>query len=541
MACPDKDVWMVAMQWEKDSLEHRGSFERVTPIPKDRKPIGVRWCYTFKYHPNGSIRRGQEKARLVAQGFSQREGVDFKIGEIYAPVVKLTSAQIILAYASFHDYEIMSFDVKTAFLHAKLRYFLYAKQIPGFPEADPQTVLCLLVAIYGLRQSAYEFYILLLKLLLHLGLVRSELDHSVFIGRWASPPHASIPMPSDSKPLFLIVPVHVDDGLAVTNSTPLYNWFIDQLTPDLEIIDMGPVAMYLGNRITRDRPNRKLWISQKPLLVELLQNWNMLDCTPSNVPLSQSLHKLPPPPLNSLPDIHDNDITINYQHLVGSLTYLAICTRPDISYAAMALGQYNVNPTHAHLLAAKGVLRYLAGTINYGLEYAVPSSSIPATVAPHVQACTLTDADWASDETDRKSVSGYAFYQYGCLISWSSQKQKVIASSSTEAEYYSLLYTLCEALWIRLFLTSILLPHPTPFPLLCDNQSAITLTNSDTNSPQSKHIDVRYHFIHEKIEDGTFETSWILTADMTADIFTKPLPFPAFSKHCLALGVVSIP
>jgi len=206
----------------------------------------------FKYHPDGSIWQGQEKARLVAQGFSQREGVDFRVGETYAPVVKLTSARIILAYANHHGYEIMSFDVKTAFLHAKLGYLLYAKQIPGFPEADPQTVLHLLVAIYGLQQSAYESYIFLLKLLLCLGLNCSELDHSVFIGHWTSPPLPSIPMPSDGKPLFLIVPVHVDDGLVVTNSIPLYNWFIDQLTPDLEVVDMGPVAMYLGNRITME-------------------------------------------------------------------------------------------------------------------------------------------------------------------------------------------------------------------------------------------------------------------------------------------------
>jgi len=435
----------------------------------------------------------------------------------------------------------MSFDVKTAFLHAKLSYLLYAKQIPGFPEADPDTVLRLLVALYGLRQSAYEFYTFFLKLLIRIGLSRSELDHSVFIGHWVSPPHSSISMPLTGKPLILIVPIHVDDGLVATNSTPLYLWFIDQLTPDLEIVDTRPVSMYLGERITRDRTNRKLWISQRPLLVDLLQSWNMLDCTPSNVPLSQPLHKLPPPPPNSIPDVHDDEILINYQCLVGSLTYLAICSRPDIAYAAMALGQFNAKPTRAHLLAAKGVLRYLAGTLDYGLEYAVPTSSIPPTVMPFSQGCALTDADWASDENDRKSILGYCFYTHECLISWSAQKQKIIASSSTEAEYYSLSYALREGLWIRLFLTSLQLPIPTPFPLLCDNQSAIKLANSNTSSSRSKHIDVRYHFICEKIEDGTFETSWIPTANMTADIFTKPLPFPAFSKHRSALGVVPLP
>ena len=162
--------------------------------------------------------------------------------------------------------------------------------------------------------------------------------------------------------------------------------------------------------------------------------------------------------------------------------YLAICTRPNIAYAAMALRQFNAKPTRAHLLAAKGVLQYLAGTLNYGLKYAVPTSSIPPTVAPFTQACALTDADWASDENDRKSISGYCFYMHGCLISWSAQKQKIIASSSTEAEYYALSYALREGLWIRLFLTSLQMPIPTPFPLLCDNQSAIKLANSNTSS-----------------------------------------------------------
>lgn len=541
MARPDKNVWIAAMQCEKDSLEERGSFERVTPIPKGRKAIGVRWCFTHKYNPDGSIRRGKEKARLVAQGFTQREGVDFKIGETYAPVVKLTSVRLILAYAKYHNSHIMSFNVKTTFLHARLGYLIYVRQIPGYPEPDPLTVLHLLVAIYGLRQSAYEFYMLLIKLLLHIGLVRSELDHAVFIGRWTSSPDPSVPMPEDGSPLFIIVPVHVDDGLAVTNSIPLYEWFIECLSADLEVVDMGPVSMYLRNRITQDRATRTLWISQRPLLVELLQTWNMLDCTPTNTPLSQPLHKLPTPSSNSLHNIKDDDIKINFQRLVGSFIYLAICTRPDIAYAAMALGQYNANPTRAHLLTAKGVLRYLAGTLDYGLRFTVPPLDIPSSVSPFIQNCALTNTDWASDETDRKSISGYCFYHLGALVSWSSQKQKVVASSSTEAEYYSLSYALREGLWMRLFLASLNFSFPAPFPMLCDNQSTLKMANTDTSSSRSKHINVRYHFIREKVADGTFETAWIPTADMIADIFTKPLPFPLFSHHHTSLGVVLIP
>ena len=152
-------------------------------LPPGQKAVGVRWTYDYKYNPDGTIIWGKEKARLVAQGFSQRPE-DFD--ETYAPVVKLTgsSVRILLAYANQHNLEIMSFDVKTAFLHAHLPYDIFVKQIPGFPEADVSTVLRLLVALYGLKQSSYEWYKLLSSTLATLGLLRCEADHAVFIGRW---------------------------------------------------------------------------------------------------------------------------------------------------------------------------------------------------------------------------------------------------------------------------------------------------------------------------------------------------------------------
>jgi len=178
LAHPDADVWCAAMCRELDSLEERNSFEWMT-LPSDRKAIGLRWCFTYKFHPDSSIIRGKEKARLVAQGFSQWPE-DY--GSTYSPVAKITSIHIALAYVAHHDLEIMSFDVKTAFLHAKLSTIIFCKQIPGFPEADSSTVLRLLVALYGLRQSSYKFYMLLHCLMTCLGMMRCEVDHAVFYG-----------------------------------------------------------------------------------------------------------------------------------------------------------------------------------------------------------------------------------------------------------------------------------------------------------------------------------------------------------------------
>jgi len=157
LACPDADVWQAAMCRELDSLEEHHAFEWTT-LPSDRKAIGLRWCFAYKFHLDGTIIKGKDKAQLVAQGFSQRPE-DY--GSTYSPVVKITSICIALAFAVHNDFEIMSFDVKTAFLHAKLSTVIFCKQIPGFPEADPSTVLRLLVTLYGLQQSSYEFYMLL--------------------------------------------------------------------------------------------------------------------------------------------------------------------------------------------------------------------------------------------------------------------------------------------------------------------------------------------------------------------------------------------
>lgn len=151
-----------------------------------------------------------------------------------------------------------------------------------------------------------------------------------------------------------------------------------------------------------------------------------------------------------------------------------------------------------------------------------------------------SDADWASDALDRKSISGYSFYFEGSLVSWSAVKQKSIALSSTEAEYYAMSHAFKEALWLRVLLGFLCFPVPRPFPILSNNQAACSLSNSPSISAHSKHIDIRHHFIRDHVQDGSFSTVWIPTTDMPADIFTKPLPFPIFSRHCNVLGL-SVP
>ena len=536
IARPDASVWHAAMEREKESLREMGAFVE-EPLPKGAKTIGLKWVYAYKTDANGEIIKGKEKARVVAQGFSQRPG---QYDETYAPVAKLASVRILLAWATSRDLDIYQFDCKTAFLHAKVHHPIYARPFPGYTPSDASKVLRILVALYGLRQSAYEFYVLFLSLLLALGMMRCEVDHGVFFGEWTSPPDPSISMPIDGSPLVLYVPLHVDDGLGITNSPSLYKWFLRTLAKRLLIVDLGECSKFLNIVIIRDRPSRRMWLSSHLYVSELLSEWNLTSCKPASTPFPGKMTDFPHAPLNSLPDISDADLTPKYQRIVGCLLYLAITTRPDIAYYAMWLGQHNSKPTRAHFLAAKHVLRYLAGTASLALRLGSPSPLLPSTLSGFMQNMGCSDADWASDALDRKSISGYSFYFEGSLVSWSATKQKSIALSSTEAEYYAMSHAFKEALWLRVFLGVLRFPVPRPFPILSDNQAACSLSNSPAVSARSKHIDIRHHFIRAHVQDGSFSTIWIPTADMPADIFTKPLPFSVFARHRDVLGL-SVP
>ena len=479
---------------------------------------------------------GKEKARLVVQGFNQCPG---QFDETYAPVAKMVSVRVLLTWAVVHDLDIFQFDCKTAFLHAKLRHKVYACPFPGFTASSPSKVLRLLAALYGLRQAAYEFYMLIMSLFLDLGMFHCDVDHGVFIGEWTTPPDPSVSMPA-SGPLVLYVPLHVDDGLGITNSSSLYLWFLHMLSQRLHIVDLGPCSKFLSVLIVQDQAHRKLWLSSHLYVSELLDEWNLSSCKSALTPFPSGFPSITDVSQSTIPDVSDAELVPHYQSLVGCLLYLAISTRPDLSYYAMWLGQFNAVPTCAHFLVAKHVLHYLAGMKLLALCLGVSSPCVPSSLSAYMQNIGCTDADWASDAVDQKSISGYSFYFQGSLISWSAVKQKSIALLSTEAEYYAMTHAFKEALWLCTFLTVLKFPVPQPFPIPSDNQAACSLSHSPAISARSKHIDIRHHFIRDHVQAGSFSTTWIPTADMSADIFTKALPFPIFSHHRDVLGL-SIP
>ena len=219
-----------------------------------------------------------------------------------------------------------------------------------------------------------------------------------------------------------------------------------------------------------------------------------------------------------------------YQSIIGSLMYAANGTRPDISFAVNQLARYSGNPDTTHQTALKRVLRYLRGTLSHGLTYTGTGNDQPSLVS-------YSDADYANDQDDRLSVSGYAVMFCGGAISWASRRQTAVATSTVEAEYMAMAEALKDVMWWRPLLHQ--LGHDTsqPTPLLSDNQGTIHLAKNGDNSSRTKHVDVKYHLIRQEIRTQTVALSYISTQHNIADILTKGLTKERHRTLTAALGV----
>ena len=223
-----------------------------------------------------------------------------------------------------------------------------------------------------------------------------------------------------------------------------------------------------------------------------------------------------------------------YQSIIGSLMYAVIGTRPDLAYTVTMHSQFSSCPTKIHLTAAQRVLRYLKGTITWSLFYAK---------AQPVALNGYSDASYASDVNDRRSFTGHCFTLGNALISWRSHKQRSVASSTTESEYMALSDASRQMIWLRSALHEIQPGTKLSFILHGDNNSSLALVKNPVFHKRSKHIDVHYHFVRERWEQGLFTLNYISTNENVADLFTKGLDktkhlFFSSSINCTSRGEV---
>ncbi|PKU71363.1 Retrovirus-related Pol polyprotein from transposon TNT 1-94 [Dendrobium catenatum] len=477
--------WRRAMSDEFFALQKQGTWDLVEP-PPNSSILGSKWTYRTKRNADGSVAR--HKARLVAQGNQQEFGLDYQ--ETFSPVAKLPTIRILFTIALFHKWPIQQLDVANAFLHGDINEITYMTQPRGFEDSsNPDHVCRLRKAIYGLRQAPRQWYTTFTSYLLLLGFKHSQADPSL------------LSLHNNHIHIYLLV--YVDDILITGNDPDAIKTLVTQLQSKFTMKNLGNAHHFLG--IAIESSPDKYFLSQTTYAQSILRIAELQKCNSVSNPLATKTPDVSPtdPPCFS---------TTAYRRIIGSLQYLTL-TRPDIAYAVNMLSQHMHCPEVHHTALLKKLLRYIQGTLAYGLPITRSNLTLR----------TYSDADWASDPITRKSTTGFCTFLGDTLISWTVKKQATVSRSSTESEYRALASATADTIWIKKLLTDFLINHSQPVDLFCDNTSTIALANNPVFHARTKHIEIDQRFVRDHIQNKVIRLLPISSEDQLADILTKPL------------------
>jgi hypothetical protein len=326
LVSPQSAEWKTAMQLEFDYLTSSQTWDLV-PLPAGRRVVNSMWVYKAKTDASGAVSR--YKARFVAKGCSQREGIDYT--ETFSPVIRLTSLRVFFNFAAARDLELGGLDIDTVFMYAPIKEDVYIRQPLGFD--DGTTNVChMRRCMYGLKQSPREFSELRRDWLVSHGWRQLMSDPCIYI--------------FEADGVFAMIALYVDDIPVACNNTAWRVAFTALVRSRFDIKDQGDLSDIIGMHIIRDRAARTISLDQGKYVRELLDTHDMVDCKPSCLPMDPSflaaIAKQTPVPLTDT----DRDI---YPSLLGSLQYAAVYTRPSISTALSILDSAQANPTVAHM------------------------------------------------------------------------------------------------------------------------------------------------------------------------------------------------
>ena len=506
----ENDRWKDAMEEEMQSLQKNKTW-KLTQLPKGKKAVECKWIFAKKeeFPDKNDVRY---KARLVAKGYAQKEGVDYN--EVFSPVVKHSSIRILLALVAQLNLELAQLDVKTAFLHGDLKEEIYMSQPDGFKVAGKENWVCKLSkSLYGLKQSPRQWYKRFDQFMMGQKYTRSKYDHCVYLRKLR-----------DDSYIYLLL--YVDDMLIASKSQVEIDKMKAQLSKEFEMKDLGETKKILGMEISRDRTRGKLCLTQKQYLKKVLQRFGMNENSkPVSTPLAPHLK------LSSLLSPKTDEeraymAKVPYANAVGSLMYAMVCTRPDISQAVGVVSRFMHDPGKGHWQAVKWILRYIQNTVDVGLVFEQDKSLGQCVVG-------YCDSDYAGDLDKRRSTTGYLFTFAKAPVSWKSTLQSTVALSTTEAEYMAITEAVKEAIWLQGLLEDLGVGQK-HIDVFCDSQSAIHLAKNQVLHARTKHIDVRYHFVREILEEEEIFLQKIRTTENPADMLTKVVTRSKF-EHCLNL------
>lgn len=441
--------------------------------------------------------------------------------ETFAPVPQISTFRTLLAVATQEDWEVKAGDVNTAFLEPRIDTLIWVK-VPNYFNAKPSlsdsgfSFHQVLAGIPGIPQGPRLWYRRISPILSQCGLTQCRAEHTLYFDKL--------------NKLYLLV--WVDDLFfffpTQAETQALKVWC--KLQKDLDLDNWADISDCLGCKIVRDRPNRRMFLSQQDHAQKVLLKSCMSDSKHVDTPLASGA-------VLTQADSPDKSAHVTlegerkwYLGILVSLLYLVAWTRPDLAYAVSKLCRFMHNPGQVHLTHLKRVLRYLKGTVHWGLKFDFSSTDYKSGVYGYF------DAAHADCPDTRRTTMAYVFFLAGCPVSWHTKFHSFITTSTNHSEYCAAAKAAKEAKWFFNLLTSIgLSGQVNPIDLFSDSRGAIALAYNPVQRAASKHIDLADHYVRECLQQGIISVSFVRTDDMIADTLTKQLGKAGFLKHRAAM------
>ena len=414
----DSKHWRQAIAVELDA-HRRNKTWRIVKREENMRVIKYKWV--FKLTNPEAAKPAHFKAKLYAKGFMQLEGEDYT--DTFSPVVRYDSVRVLLATITNEDMEMVTFDVRAAFLYGELEEKVYMEVPDGLDISESEKekfVLLLVKSLYGLKQAPRCWNKRFLKFLNKFNFKASAGDQCIFIGfvcGW-----------------LVYEALFVDDGFVACKSSEVLSYILKVLSQEFEIT-VGDASYFVGMQIKRNREKKEMIIHQSAYIQQVINKFGMSDAKSISVPADP----------NVILESSDESVSVSelpYRQLVGSLMYIAIVSRPDIGFAVNILSRFLSKYNHVHWRAAKRVVAYLIGTANLGIGYQCVSDTL----------VRYSDSDYARCTETRRSTTGYVFFLAGGPVTWTSHRQKLVTLSTTESEYVAAAAAVKEAVWLRILL-----------------------------------------------------------------------------------------
>jgi hypothetical protein len=437
----------------------------------------------------------------MAKGFTQRECIDYT--KIFSPVSCKNSLRIIMTLVTYYDLELHQIDVKMTFLNRDLLENVYMEQLKCFAMKGKEHMGChMRKSIYELKQDSRQWYLKFDETIRSFGFKENEEDNCIYA--------------KFRRGKFIFLILYVDDILLASSDASLLLETKRFLSSNFDMKYLGEASFVLGIEIHRDRRNGVLGLSQKSYLKNILKKFSMHACNPMPAPIVKGDKYVSFQSPKNQYEI-DQMKSVLYASALESLMYAQVCTHSDLAFVTGMLARYQKNPGISHWNGIKKALRYIQGTKGLMLTY--ERSDILEIVG-------YSDSDFVGCLDTDRFTSGYVFKLAGGAISWSSSKQTVMTSSTIYAEFIACYEAMGQAMWLKKFVLGLRVVDSIerPLKLYCDNEPAVLYAHNNKKTKATKHINISFYVVKEKIQDQTISLEHISTKKMIADPLTNGLP-----------------